>query len=523
MVKQPEIGGTASSLMMMRMIVAPVTGELNRRRKVRKNWWISKWIPVNLSGESFMSALDFIKSDDTSDIAFDDVGATPGEDAVVRGSDYRFEGSGYANVPNVKGFTKATASKGSTRHSQRHLKGVDQPSGSEPIDVSDDIEASADQAMDVSKGKEKELVVSSKKKKLIKKGATPAIQGSSVKSVESFEGSEGQDIYVPNWGVKVGDNFKDPTVCAEALAHFAPPGVRSAISEMEADHLISRMMLSSCNLSAFLAEGVTRFAKGMQEYEEASKKKDKMKASIAAMKNEIACFAEKEEAWSKKVNDLSKQHEIEMSDFKKSFEADREKLKANREALFVAVARTTSDNQWLIEQGFQQVVTYLLHSKEFNSALGEVYTKLLNLGKHQGLIAGYKLHESGQPLEKSPLFRPEASNVFKGSVEQMERLTYPYIHKVSACFGKPLTVLQDLKPEGLNEKVCSEVLDSVSRKRSYSGDSDDTTSGEPDASKDASLEASAVGGDGGAKAKKLKKAKKAKGEGSGVSKPSANA
>ncbi|KAF5808488.1 hypothetical protein HanXRQr2_Chr04g0145961 [Helianthus annuus] len=52
MVKQPEIGGTASSLMMMRMIVAPVTGELNRRRKVRKNWWISKWIPVNLSGES---------------------------------------------------------------------------------------------------------------------------------------------------------------------------------------------------------------------------------------------------------------------------------------------------------------------------------------------------------------------------------------------------------------------------------------------------------------------------------------
>ena len=84
-----------------------------------------------------------------------------------------------------------------------------------------------------------------------------------------------------------------------------------------------------------------------------------------------------------------------------------------------SVARSTFDNQWLIEQGFHQVVTYLLHSKEFNSALGEVYTKLLNLGKHQGLIAGYKLHESGQPLEKSPLFRPEASDVFKGPVEQM--------------------------------------------------------------------------------------------------------
>ncbi|KAJ0757041.1 hypothetical protein HanLR1_Chr04g0134041 [Helianthus annuus] len=171
-----------------------------------------------------MSALDFIKSDDTSDVAFDDVAAIPGENAVVRGSDYRFEGSGYVNIPNVKGFTKVTTSKGSTRRSQRHLKGVDQPSGSEPIDVSDDIEASGDQAVDVGKGKEKELVVSSKKKKLIKKGTPPIIQGSSAKSVESFEGSKGQDVYVPNWGVKVGDNFKDPVVCAEALAHFAPPG-----------------------------------------------------------------------------------------------------------------------------------------------------------------------------------------------------------------------------------------------------------------------------------------------------------
>ncbi|KAF5787541.1 hypothetical protein HanXRQr2_Chr10g0453951 [Helianthus annuus] len=371
---------------------------------ISKLWEKANRDPVLIRDGKVMSALDFIKSDDTSDVGFDDVAATPGENVVVKGSDYRFEGFGYVNVPNVKGFTKATASKGSTRRSQRHLKGVEQPSGSEPIDVSDDIEVSTDQAMDVDKGKEKELIVSSKKKKLIKKGATHAIQGSSVKSVESFAGSEGQDIYVPNWGVKVGDNFEDPAVCAEALAHFAPPSVRSAISEMEADHLISRIMLSSCNLSAFLAEGVTRFAKGMQEYEKASKKKDKMKASIAAMKKEIACFAEKEEAWLKKVDDLSKKHEIEMSDFKKSFEADREKLKANREALFVqqsafdaekeglkaAVARTTSDNQWLIEQGFQQVVTYLLHSKEFNSALGEVYTKLLILGKHQGLIAGWR-------------------------------------------------------------------------------------------------------------------------------------
>ncbi|MFS7997681.1 hypothetical protein Hanom_Chr12g01144781 [Helianthus anomalus] len=197
-----------------------------------------------------MFALDFIKSDDTSDVAFDDVGATPGEDAVVRGSDYRFEGSRYLNVPNAKGFTKATTSKGSTRRSQRHLKGVDQPSGLEPIDVSDDIEASADQAMNVSKGKEKELIVSSKKKKLIKKATTPGIQDSSVKSVESFEGPEGQDIYVPNWGVKVGDNLK----------------IRLFVLKFWLILLFPAMMLCFYNLSAFLGEGVTRFAKGMREY-----------------------------------------------------------------------------------------------------------------------------------------------------------------------------------------------------------------------------------------------------------------
>ncbi|KAJ0533966.1 hypothetical protein HanIR_Chr09g0414441 [Helianthus annuus] len=219
-----------------------------------------------------MSALDFIKSDDTSDVAFGDVAATPGEDAFVRGSEHRFKGSGYVNVPNVRGFTKAPSSKVSVRHSNRRLKGVDQPSGSEAIDVSDDIEVSAEQVLeiDVGKGKEKELVVSGKKKKLVKKGSTPTIQGSSGKSVESFEGPEAEGVYVPNWDVKVGDSFKDPAVCAEVLAHFAPPGVRSAISKMEAAHFISRLMLSSCNLLALLAEGVTCFTKGMQEYEEAS-------------------------------------------------------------------------------------------------------------------------------------------------------------------------------------------------------------------------------------------------------------
>ncbi|KAJ0512815.1 hypothetical protein HanHA300_Chr10g0350391 [Helianthus annuus] len=254
------------------------------------------------------------------------------------------------------------------------------------------------------------------------------------------------------------------------------------------------------------------------------------------MKKDIDGFSKKEEAWVKKVGELTRMHEIEVNDLNKSFETDRLKLKADREALDVqktafteekeglkaSIVQATGDNQWLIEQGFQEVVTYLLHSNEFNSALGEVYTKLLNNGKHLGLVASFKFHESGQALEQSPMFRFEASEIFKESVQLMERLTYPYVSEVSSCFVKPLSVLQELKLDGLNEKVCAEVLDSLSKKRSRSRDSEETFLEDANVSKEASLEGSAVEGDGGPKVKKEKKAKKGKSDGSGASKPSAD-
>ncbi|KAJ0839005.1 hypothetical protein HanPSC8_Chr14g0601641 [Helianthus annuus] len=485
--------------------------------------------PVLMRNGLVMSALDFIKSDDTSDVVFEDAPTVPGENVVVRTSEQRYEGSGYVSVENVKGFTKSNVSKPSTRRlSRRLLKATPQSTSTEPVDLSDDIEVSEDQ-VEAEVEKEKELVVRGKKVRG-KKGVATPVQESSSRDVE---GLNPEGTYVPSWLVKNDDTFKDAAVCEDALSHLAPPSVREAIAEMDDDTMLARMVLTTCNLAAMLPQGITRFRQRMREYEDFSKKKDKMKSSLASMKKEVAGFAEKEAAWKKEIEDLKKMHAIEMGDLKKSFEANLLKLKADREALSVqqkafreekeglkaSVGQVTADNQWLVEHGFQQVVTYLLHSKEFNSALGDVYTKLLNLGKHQGLAAGYKLHESGQPLEKSPMYRPEASDVFKDSVEQMERLTYPYIHEVSSCFGKPLSVLQGLKPEGLNEKVCAEVLGSLSRKRSYSGDSDDTLSSLPETSKDAGLETSAVGGEEGVKGKKTKKAKKSKGEGS---KPSGN-
>ncbi|KAJ0589521.1 hypothetical protein HanIR_Chr04g0187191 [Helianthus annuus] len=449
-----------------------------------------------------MSALDFVKSDDTSDVVFMDAQAAEGDDAVAWGSKHRFEDVGYVSVTNVKGFTKTAVPNALTRRSARRmLKSAAQSTSCDPVELSDDIEVSEGQGPDAEK--EKNLVVLGKKKALGKKVTVTPVQGSSSKDVEGLSEDE---VYVPNWSVKVGDSFKDANVCADVLANFAPPGVRGAISKMEGD----------------------------KEYEKFSKKKEKMKAFMAIMKKDIDSFAKKEAAWVKKVGELTCRHEIEIGDLKNSFEADKMKLKADREALDVqkkafaekkeglkaSVVQATGDNQWLIEQGFQQVVTYLLHSTEFNSALGDVYTKLLNYGKHLGLVAGFKLHESGQALELSPLFRPEASEIFKESIHQMERLTYPYVSEVSSCFGKPLFVLQELKPAGLNEKVCSEVLDSLSKKRSRSSDSEETFSEDADVSKEASLEGSAIAGDGDPKAKKAKKAKKGKGDGSGASKPS---
>ncbi|KAJ0643890.1 hypothetical protein HanRHA438_Chr16g0745981 [Helianthus annuus] len=390
--------------------------------------------PVLMRSGQVMSALDFVKSDDTSGVVFTDAQAAEGDDAVARGSEHRFKDVGYVSVPNVKGFTKTAAPKALThRYARRMLKSAAQSTSSDPVELSDDIEVSEGQGPDAKKN----IVVLGKKKASSKKVTITPVQGSSSKDVEGLSEDE---VYVPNWCVKVGDNFKDANVCADVLANFAPPGVRGAISEMEGDTMLSRLMLSSCNLSALVAEGVTPFRKGMQEYEEFSKKKEKMKASMAVMKKDIDSFSKKEEAWVKKAEREA------LVVQKKAFVEENEDLKAS-------VVQATADNQWLIEQSFQQVVTYLLHSTEFNSAIGEVYTRLLNYGKHLGLVAGFKLHESGQALEQSPLFRPESSEIFKESVNQMERLTYPYVSEVLSCFSKPLSVLQGLKPAGLNEKV----------------------------------------------------------------------
>ncbi|MFS7947917.1 hypothetical protein Hanom_Chr06g00553781 [Helianthus anomalus] len=230
-----------------------------------------------------MSALNFIKSDDTSDIVFADAQAAEGNDAVARGV-----------------FTIPVVPKASTRRSaHRLLRSAPQSTSSDPVELSDDIEVSEGQDVDVEK--EKKLVVHGKKKASTKKVAM-------ISKIQMFM-----------------------LTCWLTLLTLAS----AVLSEMESDHFISRLMLSSCNLSTLVAEGVTRFLKGMQGFEEFSKKKKKMNSLMAAIKKEIDGFSKKEEAWVKKVGELTRRHELEMNDLKKGFKADQLKLKVDREALNV--------------------------------------------------------------------------------------------------------------------------------------------------------------------------------------------
>ncbi|KAM0046261.1 hypothetical protein Hdeb2414_s0009g00314061 [Helianthus debilis subsp. tardiflorus] len=206
---------------------------------------------------------------------------------------------------------------------------------------------------------------------------------------------------------------------------------------MADDEMISKMIMASCNFCALLPEGIAWFRKRMQEYEVFLKKREAMKASMAALKKENESFAQKELAWQKKVHELTQRHEVEIGKLKQQPEASVKE----KDELEASLAQLAKDNNWLIEQGFQQVVTYLLHSSELNSALGDVYSKLLIHGRDQGYTARYDASAAGSPKDKYPLFQPGAFEVFKNTIVKMERLTYPYVSEVSECYGKPLSVL----------------------------------------------------------------------------------
>ncbi|KAJ0781291.1 hypothetical protein HanPI659440_Chr06g0247611 [Helianthus annuus] len=151
------------------------------------------------------------------DVVFMDAEATEGDDAVVHSAEHRFEGAAYVNVPNVKGFTKVASSKACTlRSTRRMLKGVEQPSGSEPVELSDDIETPDDLEVGVEGKSKKELpLVVGKESKVVGKKVV-GLKGSG----KVFEGSANVnpgEAYVPGWKVTVVDSFKSSFVCEDVL------------------------------------------------------------------------------------------------------------------------------------------------------------------------------------------------------------------------------------------------------------------------------------------------------------------
>ncbi|KAJ0800153.1 hypothetical protein HanPI659440_Chr03g0099691 [Helianthus annuus] len=254
------------------------------------------------------------------------------------------------NVPNFKGFTKVAAFIASTRRSTRHmLKGAEQPSGSEPINLIDDIETPDDLEVGV-EGKKKELplVVGKESKAAGKKVAGLKDSG---KVVEGSANVNPGEVYVLGWKVMVSDSFKSSSVCEDVLTYFAPPVVPDSCSSMDDDHMISKMILGACNLVTLLPKGISRFRKRMQEYKAFSKKRDGMKASMAALKKENKGFAKKEKTWVMKVGEITQRHEVEVNELKKQIEALSAQEKASseeKEGLEASLAQVTKGNKWLI-------------------------------------------------------------------------------------------------------------------------------------------------------------------------------
>ncbi|KAF5797802.1 hypothetical protein HanRHA438_Chr07g0295571 [Helianthus annuus] len=139
--------------------------------------------------------------DDTSDVVLGDAEAVEGEDAIARTAEGRLvPGGKYVNIPNVKGFTKVSSSKPSTLHSSHRLKVPSQSSATNPVDLSDDIEVSEDQGVEVEAKKDKELkvVVGKKGKSEGRKVVVSAAGGSSRRSGENSLKGNASEIYVPN-------------------------------------------------------------------------------------------------------------------------------------------------------------------------------------------------------------------------------------------------------------------------------------------------------------------------------------
>src|ERR1044071_6385313 len=168
---------------------------------------------------------------------------------------------------------------------------------------------------------------------LMKKSKGNKAKVTMVKGNEGSASFDEEGLYVPGWNMKSSDNFKSSAICEEVLAHFATPGAKACLEGLDDDALLTKMMVGTCNLTAMLPEGISRFRKMMGEYSEFAKKRREMKQALASLKKDALEWAEKEKTFVGLIDELKKGREAEVAKHEVArvkVEVDRLGLEAER-------------------------------------------------------------------------------------------------------------------------------------------------------------------------------------------------
>ncbi|KAK1414989.1 hypothetical protein QVD17_30756 [Tagetes erecta] len=279
------------------------------------------------------------------------------------------------------------------------------------------------------------------------------------------------DLYIPDWQVGVHDTFSKASVCREAIHGFAPPAERARNDCLENVELLKKFYSNGARFMALVPEVTDRWRDTYKDFTDLSAAKGEVDKISSERAESIKRLTLEKEDLASKLSTLQSQiasDREELEAGRKELEAGKKKLEVQVEELKsgkAKVARAMEEsrrleetNKWLIEEGFKQVVTYLLNSAEFKEPLSMIYMKALAYGRHQGLLSGYANCLKGVPKEACKEYKPDAAGEFANSVKALEISSYPFLQALSGCYGQPLSFLQSLEPKGLSKEVADRVL-----------------------------------------------------------------
>ncbi|KAK1424351.1 hypothetical protein QVD17_19680 [Tagetes erecta] len=306
-------------------------------------------------------------------------------------------------------------------------------------------------------------------KKLSAKVKGKAVEDSS--PVPADQDPDVDDLYIPDWHVGVHDTFSKASVCREAIHGFAPPAERARNDCLENVELLKKLFSNGARFMALVPEITDRWRDTYKDFTDLSAAKGEVDKISSERAESIRRLTLEKEDLASKLSTLQSQ----IASDRDELEAGRKELETGRKELRIQVEelksgkakaaraveenrRLEETNKWLVEEGFKQVVTYLLNSAEFKEPLSMIYMKALAYGRHQGLLSGYTNCLNGVPKESCKEYKPDAAGEFANSVKALEITSYPFLQALSGCYGQPLSFLQSLEPKGLSKEVADRVL-----------------------------------------------------------------